>query len=612
MYDPISGEEDDEYIELYNQSSSVVDVSGWRFVDGIDFVIPTNTLMAAHGYLVVARNAARLLTNYPHLNSTNTVGNFGGALANGGERLALARADGVVVDEVTYGSGGRWGPWAHGGGSSLELIDPRSDHTLAANWADSDESAKASWTTVEITGPLVKYDYPFSYPANMLQVISFGAGEYLIDNVEVFKAGQANLLSNPSFRNGLAGWTGQGSHQRIALDPAGYDDAACLRLQASDRGDTGPNRLMANLSQTLVPGNTATLRARVRWLRGCPEILLRLMDNYLDAYGRLQVPANLGTPGRPNSRAVTNAGPAIADVTHHPVLPTNGEPISVSARVQDPDGLGAVTLWYRLDPQTNWVAVVMRDEGTEGDPVAGDGIYSGVIPGAAAGKMIAFWVEAADQASPAATARFPSDAPARECLVRVGESVSTNQFGTYRLWMNQQTLNTWASRPAASSDPLDVTFVYNDSRVIYNVGATFAGSKFASYFLDSPVGKPCDYDLTFPADDALLGDTEVRLSTPGVVVPISGITNDYTLQSEQAAFWLAEQMGLPFLHRRYTALFVNGVRRGQLMEDAQKPNRDYVEEWFPDASEGELYKLQFHVEVEPSGRTGRRSDAERS
>jgi hypothetical protein len=606
MYDPISGQEDDEYVELFNHSSRAVDVGGWRFVDGIDFVVPTNTLMAPQGYLVVAKNTARLLTNYPNLSVNSTVGNFHGTLAKGGERLALARVDGVVVDEVTYDSGGQWGRWAHRGGSSLELVDPRSDHALAANWADSDESAKAPWTTVEVTGRLVTYEYIFTYPVNILEVISFGAGEYLLDNVEVSKAGQQNLVSNPSFQTGLAGWTGQGSLQRIGLDSAGYDDTACLRLQASDRGDPGPNRLMANLRQTLQVGDLVTLRARVRWLHGCPEILLHLYDGYLEAYGRLEVPANLGTPGGPNSRSVANAGPAIADVTHHPVLPAGGEPISVSARAHDPDGLAAVTLWYRLDPQTNWVAVAMRDEATEGDEVAGDGIYSGLIPGAAAGTMIAFWVAAEDGAQPPATARFPTDAPGRQCLVRVGESPSTNQFGTLRLWMTQQTLSTWRSRQTASSDPLDVTVVHNDSRVIYNVGATFAGSKFASLQLDSPTGRPCDYDLTFPADDPLLGDTEVRLSVAGVVVPIppQDTTLDTTLQSEQAAFWLAEQMGLPFLHRRYTAVFVNGVRRGQLMEDAQKPNRDYVEEWFASAPEGELYKLQFHVEMDTTGRNG--------
>jgi hypothetical protein len=84
----------------------------------------------------------------------------------------------VVVDEVTYASGGRWGNWANGGGSSLELIDPRANHRLASNWADSDETAKAPWTTIEATGVL---DLGESYrsgqtttPINRLEVLGLG------------------------------------------------------------------------------------------------------------------------------------------------------------------------------------------------------------------------------------------------------------------------------------------------------------------------------------------------------------------------------------------------------------------------------------------------------
>ena len=46
------------------------------------------------------------------------------------------------------------------------------------------------------------------------------------------------------------------------------------------------------------------------------------------------------------------------------------------------------------------------------------------------------------------------------------------------------------------------------------------------------------------------------------------------------------------------------------MEDAQKPNRDYIEEWFPKSPDGELYKLQFHIEMESSGSTGEGATAQ--
>ena len=36
----------------------------------------------------------------------------------------------IVMNDVTYGTGGRWGQWAAGGGSSLELIDPERQHAF--------------------------------------------------------------------------------------------------------------------------------------------------------------------------------------------------------------------------------------------------------------------------------------------------------------------------------------------------------------------------------------------------------------------------------------------------------------------------------------------------
>jgi hypothetical protein len=170
MYHPISNDDNDQFIELYNRGTNTVDLSGWKFVAGVNFTFAPGTVIASNGYLVVARNMTNLLAKYANLNAGNTRGDFGGALAHGGERVALAMPEfdvttnnqgeqitntlEVVVDEVTYTDSGRWSKWSDGGGSSLELIDPRANHRLASNWADSDESAKAPWTTVEYTGVL--------------------------------------------------------------------------------------------------------------------------------------------------------------------------------------------------------------------------------------------------------------------------------------------------------------------------------------------------------------------------------------------------------------------------------------------------------------------------
>jgi len=47
------------------------------------------------------------------------------------------------------------------------------------------------------------------------------AGEYLVDNVEVIPLGGANVISNPDFESGLAGWCRRAITRTRALSRAG-------------------------------------------------------------------------------------------------------------------------------------------------------------------------------------------------------------------------------------------------------------------------------------------------------------------------------------------------------------------------------------------------------
>jgi regulation of enolase protein 1 (concanavalin A-like superfamily) len=601
MYDPIGGSDEDQYVELYNKGSTAVDLGGWKFTAGISYTFPSNTTVAPGGYLVVAKNASRMLAHYGNLTSANLKGDFSGSLAHKGERLALARPDlligtdaggrattntiYVVENEVTYGTGGRWGQWSHGGGSSLELIDPRSDNSLAANWADSDETAKSSWTNVEATGVLDLGDG--SYSPSQLQMFLEGEGECLVDNVEVFASGGANRISNPNFDSGTSGWVFQGTQCHSTLESTnGYGSSGpCLHLRSTGRGDPGPNRIRTVLSTSLASGNTATLRAKVRWLKGNPEILLRLLGNWLDVAGQMPLPLNLGSPGARNSRYAANAGPSISETTHKPILPASGQPVVVSARINDPDGIGTVTLKYRNDTTSgSTVSVTMLDNGTGGDQMAGDGVYSATIPGQTAGNIIAFYVEASDDASTPVTIRFPADAPTRECLVGFGESTVPGVFGNYRTWVTKANISTWTSREKDSNDPLDATFVYGDFRVVYNAQTYYSGSPFKSY--NSPLGTPCDYAMSLPDDDRAFGANDFVIATLG------NAANDPTALREQTAFWILNQLEVPSLYRRYVYMYLNGSSRGMILEDAQQPSSDVVQEYFPDDSDGNLHKIE--------------------
>jgi len=602
MYHPITGEEADEYLELHNRSAATVQVGGWRFVDGIDFALPDGASIAADGFLVVAKNRNRLLSRYPDLNPSLVYGDYSGNLSDRGERIALARPDFnvttngtnafyVVADEVTYRDGGRWGQWSDGGGSSLELADARADRRQPANWADSDETGKSTWTSMDHTELLVWGHPTISNAIDQCQLFLLDKGEALVDDLELIWNG-ANRIGNGAFDSGISGWGLHGTHRLSRWESQGGYNGGALRVVATDRGDV-VNRLNTALSATLATNTSATLRLRARWLRGHPELLVRTAGGSLEAVAALPVPANLGTPGAPNSRATTNAGPAIHNVAHWPPLPPAGQPFAITAQAADPDGLTSLIVRYRLDPSSTVISLPMNDGGTNGDLVAGDGVFTALIPAQTNGTMVAFYVEASDAAPASASSRFPADAPARECLARVGETLVGGGFGSYRIWMTQSNLNFWISREKSSNEDLDATFVYGNERVVYNVGAHYGCSENYSTGVTSPIsGNLVGYNLNFPAEDAFLGTRNVRLDFP---------TRDPTFQREPLMHWILDQYGLPSLYRRFIRLSINGVARGDLQVDTQRPGNDLLDEFFEDDNQGDLYKLNPWFEANPSG-----------
>ncbi|MBX3746494.1 MAG: lamin tail domain-containing protein [Verrucomicrobiae bacterium] len=603
LFDPISGDQDDEFVELYNRTQHPVDLAGWSFSDGISFRFPHGTLMPPGAHFVVARNRDRLLAHHPGLDPSVVFGNYSGNLRNGGERLALARPDFLVttnafgfaetnridieVCEVTYLPGGRWGAWSGGLGSSLELIDPHSDLLQPSNWADSDESAKAPWTLIEFTGRVD--NVADGVPTDRLHLLTQGPGEYLIDRIEVLTADGSSRLANGDFANGLTGWTAQGNHRNSRLaEGRGLDGGNALHIIASGRGDTAVNRIRAPISPSIAPNTTVTVRAHVRWLRGWPEFLLRTRGSGIEAFGRLDIPGNLGTPGARNSRAVPNAGPAIDNVRHDPPVPRANQPVVVSARVSDPDGIGSVSLRFRIDPNNTLSTLPMRDDGQGGDAVAGDGVYSATISGRSAGTLVAFRIEADDRHPQPALARFPDDAPVREALIRWGEETPFGNLGTYRFWQRRADFDRLRSRESLANDNLDCTFVYGDDRVIYNAGMRAKGSPWHG----GSVGG--DYLFAFPNDDRLLGARDVA------VVTLGNLGSDPSGQREQAAFWIGRQLGAPALHRRHVRFYENGSFKG-LYEDTEEPNGHYVDRRFPDGQDGTLLKVEDWFEFTDQG-----------
>jgi len=127
------------------------------------------------------------------------------------------------------------------------------------------------------------------------------------------------------------------------------------------------------------------------------------------SYGVSQTDGSMGyytsvTPGAVNGASLAAVPPFIRDVTETPDRPMGGPgsaPILITAEVQEgTDGISQVRLFHRsmFGPEAS---LQMRDNGSGGDEVAGDGLFSVRLPttGLSAGEMLRWRVEASDSAS---------------------------------------------------------------------------------------------------------------------------------------------------------------------------------------------------------------------
>ncbi len=603
---PADGDTGGEFVELFNRTAAPVDIGGWKLKRATSFTFPGGTSIAANGYIVVAANRAALLAANPALNSSSVFGNWTGGLGNTRDLVRLKRpmtyltstgataTDDSTVDEVAYGDAARWGHWADGGGSSLEKRDARADGRRASAWADSDESAKAPWTLIQATGKIDLGQQAGGDSAiNRLEIMLGGEGECLLDDIEVTVNGGANLVGNSSLDSGASGYTALGTHSGSGASAAGagFGGGGALHLRATSGGDNIANRVQTILTSAIPQGSTCTIRARARWLAGSRDLLLRLEGNWHELSAALPVPSSGGTPGAPNTRAVANIGPAIYDIAATPVLPAAGEPVRVTARFDDPDGVAARTLSWRLDPSATFTNIAMKDDGTGGDTLAGDGIFTGTIPGQSAGALVAWNIAATDSA--AASAQAFSD-PAL-ALVRFGEGIPASAFVTQRFWITSAEQARWTSGSFLSNSSFSGTLVVGNSRAIHGADIRFSGSaaKQGKPQYATPTLGPGHYTMNVPRHDRFLGtDDFSKLRAPG-----NDPFADADLQHERTYYWAAHRLGIPGGHRRYFVWMMNGNRHGTLMEDAEQADQRFLNYAYPAAANGPLYRMNIWAEA---------------
>ncbi|HNR98302.1 MAG TPA: lamin tail domain-containing protein [Planctomycetota bacterium] len=490
MFHPMDDpEEIGEYIELFNRSAAGTDISGWRFVNGVQFQFPEGTVLEAGGYLVVARDPGWIASRYE---ISNVVGPFVGRLANDEERLELVDAAGNTVNEVRYRD--TWHPYADGGGSSLELRDSRADNTAAGAWAASDEGAKAQWETYSYRAVAAADRGPTQWNEFVFGLLDEGA--LLIDDIHVYEApsgARIELIQNPAFETGAAKWRCLGTHRhaQVVVDP---DNPANHALALVASGPTGHmhNHVETTLAngRTVVNGREYEISFRAKWLGGCNLLHTRLYFNRAARTTALALPARRGTPGARNSVAEDNIGPTWGLVRHAPAVPQPAEPVIVTAEASDPDGVGQCVLWWSVNGG-QWQHATMTER---------EGVFRGTIPGEAAGATIQFYLEGLDMRG--AFSLFPPAGPDSRALIRVDDGQARlEKLHNLRIIMTKADADfLHLATNVMSNDRLGATVLYDERDIVYDAGVRLKSSQ-RGRLNDARVG----FNVRFPREQLFRG-----------------------------------------------------------------------------------------------------------
>ena len=121
----------DEWIELFNNTNTDIDLSGWSIEDdGSTEYIIENGIIPAKGYFIIEDNESAI-------ESIKSDAVIGLSLANSGDSLVLKNTHGLLIDEVNP-TGTSWPAGELNSKSSMERVDPELHNE--ENWKSATES----------------------------------------------------------------------------------------------------------------------------------------------------------------------------------------------------------------------------------------------------------------------------------------------------------------------------------------------------------------------------------------------------------------------------------------------------------------------------------------
>ena len=256
-----------------------------------------------------------------------------------------------------------------------------------------------------------------------------------------------------------------------------------------------------------------------------------------------------GTPGIVNSVFDPTPPPVLGNVNHDPPLPPAEGVVTLTARItgRDSDAVGSANLMYRRDASSPgpWMNGLMEDNGEKGDAVAGDGIYTVVVPTVddppfLQNHVMEFRIDVSDingtRLFPATNRAGVYDGP-WSYFCKFGEDLEADtayrgEYRTFHLLMTEFDRN--AIRADISANPggggectvhVDTTLVTSEGDIFYNSSLRCRGGSskdvnYGGYRVEVPNGMKLDgmrrLNLNYNRSiDQFIGMTIFNRTTPG-------------------------------------------------------------------------------------------------
>ncbi len=458
-YDPGNAASRLEFVELLNAGDAQADLSGWYFSNAITYSFPEGTTIPAGGYVVVAEDPEIFERTF----GVACHGPFAGRLSNEGETLALRDREGNKIDAVDYRLGFPWPTDTDG--RSIELVNPDLDNGLGASWRACGYTATGTTTGVLERSIFATRSSQWEYrkgvgePPEDWMLPGSDEGRSWIGPVAApIGYDAADVYPIQTRLNDM-----QGHYSTLYLRSSfqikaaqGIPDALVLRLFVDDgciiwingkevarygvSAGTQAYDALAEPHEAVwerIELWPSCLRVGTNWL--AVQVLNDRIDSGSLAFDLELLGSDLAedndavllcTPGAANSVWSVNAPPQIRQVSHTPTQPVSGEPIVVTAKVTDPEGVAQVSLSYQLvrpgyyvpawlpvplddlranaatprqnnpdfhDP-ANWTTLAMADDGGGADAEAFDDVFTAVIPGQSNRMLVRYRITALDAA----------------------------------------------------------------------------------------------------------------------------------------------------------------------------------------------------------------------